>query len=116
VKSAARSSTGRWAGSPGGADGLDERFGEGREDIAAPVPDEQRVAEVLAQAGERRTHRGLAETQSLGGTSHVHFDVGPHRIMASVTTGALPRVGDSVAARVPSERVHLFAADGRALP
>jgi multiple sugar transport system ATP-binding protein len=54
--------------------------------------------------------------ERLGGTSHVHFDVGPHRIMASVTNGALPRVGDSVAARVPSERVHLFAADGRALP
>ena len=54
--------------------------------------------------------------ERLGGTSHVHFDVGPHRIMASVSNGALPRVGDNVAVRVPSDRVHLFATDGRALP
>ena len=54
--------------------------------------------------------------ERLGGTSHVHCDVGAHRLMASVSHGALPQVGDHVTVRVPSDRVHLFAADGRALP
>ena len=54
--------------------------------------------------------------ERLGGTSHIHFDVGAHRLMASVSNGELPQVGDNVAVRVPGERVHLFAADGLALP
>ncbi|MDP3767694.1 MAG: sn-glycerol-3-phosphate ABC transporter ATP-binding protein UgpC [Dehalococcoidia bacterium] len=54
--------------------------------------------------------------ERLGGTSHVHFDVSAHRLMASVSDGALPQVGDHVAVRVPSDRVYLFAADGQALP
>jgi len=54
--------------------------------------------------------------ERLGGTSHVHCDVGAHRLMASVSHGALPQVGDHVAVRVPGDRVHLFAADGRAIP
>jgi ABC-type sugar transport system ATPase subunit len=54
--------------------------------------------------------------ERLGGTSHVHFDVGTHRLMTSVSDGALPQVGDDVAVRVPGDRIHLFAADGRALP
>lgn len=54
--------------------------------------------------------------ERLGGTSHVHVDVGPHRLIASVSDGALPQVGDHVTVRVPSDRVYLFAADGRALP
>jgi ABC-type sugar transport system ATPase subunit len=54
--------------------------------------------------------------ERLGGTSHVHCDVGAHRLMASVSHGGLPQVGDYVTVRVPSDRVHLFAADGRALP
>lgn len=53
--------------------------------------------------------------ERLGGTSHVHFDVGPHRMMASVTSDQLPDVGDSLAVRVLPERVHLFGADGRTL-
>jgi ABC-type sugar transport system ATPase subunit len=53
--------------------------------------------------------------ERLGGTSHVHFDVGAHRLMASVSNTDLPQVGDQVAVRVPSDRVHLFAADGYAV-
>ena len=53
--------------------------------------------------------------ERLGGTSHVHFDVGLHRLMASVSTDALPDVGESITVRVPSERVHLFAANGATL-
>jgi multiple sugar transport system ATP-binding protein len=54
--------------------------------------------------------------ERLGGTSHVHFDVGPHRLMASVSNDRLPEVGDSITVRVRAERAHLFGRDGRALP
>src|SRR5688500_757292 len=53
--------------------------------------------------------------ERLGGTSHVHFDVGPHRLMASVSNDSLPDVGETINAHVPADRVHLFGADGRAL-
>jgi ABC-type sugar transport system ATPase subunit len=53
--------------------------------------------------------------ERLGGTSHVHFDAGPHRLMVAVTSEPVPDVGECVAVRVRAERVHLFAADGRAL-
>jgi len=54
--------------------------------------------------------------ERLGGTSHVHFDVGPHRLMASVSNDSLPDVGEIITVRVPADRVHLFGGDGRALP
>jgi ABC-type sugar transport system ATPase subunit len=50
--------------------------------------------------------------ERLGGTSHVHFDLGPHRMMVSVSTDALPDVGENITVRVPAERVHLFGANG----
>jgi len=53
--------------------------------------------------------------ERLGGTSHVHFDVGPHRLMASVSNDSLPDVGETINVNVPADRVHLFGADGRAL-
>ena len=53
--------------------------------------------------------------ERLGGTSHVHFDLGAHRLIASVSDGAVPKIGDHVAVRIPSDRAYLFAADGRAL-
>jgi multiple sugar transport system ATP-binding protein len=53
--------------------------------------------------------------ERLGGTSHVHFDAGPHRLLASVSNDPVPNVGEGITVRVPAERVHLFGADGRAL-
>ncbi|HYU80428.1 MAG TPA: sn-glycerol-3-phosphate ABC transporter ATP-binding protein UgpC [Vicinamibacterales bacterium] len=53
--------------------------------------------------------------ERLGGTSHIHFEVGPHRLMASVSADSLPDVGDTITIQVPAERVHLFGSDGRAL-
>lgn len=53
--------------------------------------------------------------ERLGGTSHVHFDVGPHRVMASVSNDSLPEVGETITVRVPAARVHLFGADGKTL-
>jgi multiple sugar transport system ATP-binding protein len=53
--------------------------------------------------------------ERLGGTSHIHFDVGQHRMMASVSNDSLPDVGESITINVPAERVHLFDADGQTL-
>jgi ABC-type sugar transport system ATPase subunit len=51
--------------------------------------------------------------ERLGGSSHVHVDVGPHRILAVVSDERLPSLGDTVGVRVPGGRVHLFGLDGR---
>ncbi len=53
--------------------------------------------------------------ERLGGTSHIHFDVGPHRLLASVSGDPLPDVGDVIRVQVPPANVHLFGADGVAL-
>lgn len=53
--------------------------------------------------------------ERLGGTSHIHFEVGQHRLLASVANQALPEVGDNIAVGVPEARAHLFNAEGAAL-
>jgi multiple sugar transport system ATP-binding protein len=53
--------------------------------------------------------------ERLGGTSHIHFEVGQHRLLASVANQTLPQVGDNIAVHVPEARAHLFSADGTAL-
>src|SRR5687767_7477646 len=57
----------------------------------------------------------VALVERLGGTSHVHFDAGPHRLMAAVSNESLPDVGDDITLHIRTERVHLFGADGRSL-
>jgi ABC-type sugar transport system ATPase subunit len=51
--------------------------------------------------------------ERLGGTSHVHFDVGPHRLLVAVSGDPLPEVGDTITLEVPAARMHLFDDDGR---
>jgi ABC-type sugar transport system ATPase subunit len=53
--------------------------------------------------------------ERLGGTSHIHFEVGQHRLLASVANQTLPEVGDNIVVHVPEARAHLFNADGTAL-
>jgi ABC-type sugar transport system ATPase subunit len=53
--------------------------------------------------------------ERLGGTSHVHVALGPHRLMASVSIEQLPEIGDLVELHLPGARVHLFDRDGRSL-
>ena len=53
--------------------------------------------------------------ERLGGTTHIHADVGPHRLLVAVVGDPLPEVGDTVAIEVPAGQVHLFAADGQAV-
>jgi multiple sugar transport system ATP-binding protein len=51
--------------------------------------------------------------ERLGGTTHIHFDAGPHRLLASVTNERLPEVGDVINVRLNPERIHLFVGDRR---
>ena len=53
--------------------------------------------------------------ERLGGTSHIHFEVGPHRLMASVSADSLANVGENITVNLPASRVHLFGNDGRTL-
>ena len=66
-------------------------------------------------AGSRLSGK-VVLVERLGGTSHVHFDVGANRLMAAVSHESLPAVDELVDVFVPSARVHLFGADGGALP
>jgi ABC-type sugar transport system ATPase subunit len=72
---------------------------------------------VVGNAPERNTSSQLAGrvvlVERLGGTSHIHFDVGANRLLASVSGEQLPAVGDTLAIRIPAARTHLFGADGR---
>jgi multiple sugar transport system ATP-binding protein len=60
-------------------------------------------------------HGRVVLVERLGGISHVHFDVGQRRLIASLSNDPVPSVGDGITLRVPADRVHLFGADGRAL-
>jgi ABC-type sugar transport system ATPase subunit len=71
------------------------------------------VSRVGAHAGELTGRVVLVER--LGGTSHIHLDVGPHRLLAAVVGDPLPEVGDAIRVEVPAGQVHLFAADGGAV-
>ena len=53
--------------------------------------------------------------EMLGGTSLVHFDAGPHRLLASVSDDKVPAVRDEITVRARTERVHLFDVDGLSL-
>jgi ABC-type sugar transport system ATPase subunit len=81
------------------------------EDLSVEPPAER----APAARGSVLTGR-VVLVERLGGTSHVHLDVGPQRLLAAVTSDSLPHVGEDIAVRVRPDRVHLFAADGRAVP
>ena len=90
---------------------------------AAPVtlgirPEDLQLMSGALGAGEATGSRLAGKVvlvERLGGTSHVHFDVGANRLMASVSHERLPGVGERIEVLVPSDRVHLFGADGEAL-
>ena len=53
--------------------------------------------------------------ERLGGTSHVHVDVGARRLVAVVLNDPLPSVGETITLRARTDRVHVFGPDGRTL-
>ena len=69
--------------------------------------------DVVDTATNGGLHGRVVLVERLGGTSHIHFDAGPHRLLASVTNERLPSVGDEIAVRMNGERVHLFVDDRR---
>jgi len=72
------------------------------------------VCEASPDGSANGSMRGrVVLVERLGGTSHIHFDAGPHRLLAAVTNERLPEVGDSIAVRLNGERVHLFVGDQR---
>ena len=103
------------------------------EDIRLALPPNRRMADgasaatlgirpedlIVARPTDRVTDDGLVGrvvlVEMLGGMSHVHFDVGPHRLLAAVGGDLLPSVGDLITVRARMERAHLFGADGWAL-
>jgi multiple sugar transport system ATP-binding protein len=82
-------------------------------------PEDMSVADGRAIAddapGGRLSGRVLL-VERLGGTSHIHFEVGSNRLIASVSNEQLPEVGVGIEVHVPAARVHLFGADGQAAP
>ncbi len=83
-------------------------------------PEDLRVSSTGQQSAPASTDSGaltgrVVLVERLGGTSHVHFEVGLHRLLAIVASESLPEVGDSITARVPTARSHLFGADGRVI-
>jgi multiple sugar transport system ATP-binding protein len=77
-------------------------------------PEDLRVDSAAPADGETLTGR-VVLVERLGGTSHVHFEIGPHRLLASTTSDSLPEVGNNITVRVPAARAHLFGGDGRTL-
>jgi ABC-type sugar transport system ATPase subunit len=91
-------------GAGGDASGLPVTMGIRPEDLAMETNADQDALRGKVVLVER-----------LGGTSHIHFEVGQHRLLASVANQTLPEVGDDIAVHVPEARAHLFSADGVAL-
>ena len=51
--------------------------------------------------------------ERLGGTSHIHFESGTHRLLLTLGSESLPEVGEHIRVSIPPERAHLFAASGQ---
>ena len=50
--------------------------------------------------------------ERLGGTSHIHFDVGPHRMLAATSGEVVPEVGGTIVVHAPPGHLHLFSENG----
>ena len=87
-----------------GASGSDLTLGIRPEDLRIGQAGQEGVVDAKVVLVER-----------LGGTSHVHVELGPHRLLAAIAGETPPDVGDNVGVRVLENRAHLFALDGRRL-
>ncbi|HUQ46446.1 MAG TPA: sn-glycerol-3-phosphate ABC transporter ATP-binding protein UgpC [Gemmatimonadaceae bacterium] len=78
-------------------------------------PEDLRVVGKESDAAGAHLVGRVVLVEMLGGTSLVHFDAGPHRLLASVADDRVPTVGDEIAVQARTERAHLFDAGGLAL-
>ena len=76
------------------------------------VRPEDLVVDSDGRAGNTLAGR-VVLVERLGGTTHLHFAAGPHRLMAAVANESVPEVGEEIRVRARAERLHLFGADGR---
>ena len=78
-------------------------------------PEDLRIRTDGSGSGAAAMSGRVVLVERLGGTSHIHFDVGAQRFLALVGGDPLPDVGDVVGVDVLPERVHLFDANGGAV-
>ena len=78
-------------------------------------PEDLRLVSDAAAPDESVLEGRVVLVERLGGSSHVHIDVGPHRLLVSVSQESLPAVGQNVHVEVPPNRAHLFAEEGAVL-
>jgi ABC-type sugar transport system ATPase subunit len=75
-------------------------------------PEDLRIA---APDSAKSINARVVLIERLGGTSHVHVEVGPHRLLAAVVSENPPEVGENVGVHFVEAHAHLFALDGRRL-
>jgi ABC-type sugar transport system ATPase subunit len=78
-------------------------------------PEDLDVVPPGGEPGADRIEGRVVLIERLGGTSHVHVDAGPHRLLAAVADERLPEVGEPIVLRACTDRAHLFGPDGRSL-
>jgi ABC-type sugar transport system ATPase subunit len=80
-------------------------------------PEDLRIAPHESSSDDRSdVVRGkVVLVERLGGSNHVHFELGSRRLMASLGNDTLPSVDEIINLRVPRAQVHLFDRDGRAV-
>jgi multiple sugar transport system ATP-binding protein len=81
-------------------------------------PEDLRIAPPESQAADTPSDalRGVVVlVERLGGSNHVHFDVGSRRLMASIGNDVLPAFGETITVRMVLGRTHLFDREGRAI-
>ena len=68
-----------------------------------------RPEDLRLNGGGAESLRGqVVLVERLGGSSHVHLQVGAHRLLAVVSGDDLPAIGDTVSLGTTSERLHFF--------
>ena len=81
-------------------------------------PEDLRLAEGASQPvgdGGAVLSGPILLVERLGGTSHVHFDVGTNRMLAAIPGDAVPDVGEVISVHAPPSRLHFFAENGSAI-
>ncbi len=92
----------------------DGRLTSGREPRTLGIrPEDLRIDAAADGAGGTTGLTGrVVLVERLGGMSHVHFDVGPHRMLVATSGDAIPEVGGMLVVHAPPSRLHLFDENG----
>ena len=93
-----------------------ERVAPGRALTLGVRPEDLRVAGPDGPWAEGPSlHGRVVLVERLGGSSHVHFEVGARRLMVALGNEALPAVDEMLSVQLSPGRMHWFDADGRAV-